>query len=78
MCFNFIAMCMSGVALFVCVCVCIGEPDTVLNPKKKVWETVQPDLRTNSEGVACYKETPLSVEGKGVFRAPTLRGTPIK
>ena len=62
----------------VCVCVCIGEPDAVLNPKKKVWETVQPDLRTNSEGVACYKETPLSVEGKGVFRAPTLRGTPIK
>ena len=60
------------------LCVYIGEPDAVLNPKKKVWETVQPNLRTNSEGVACYKETPLSVEGKGVFRAPTLRGTPIK
>ena len=56
----------------------LGEPDALLNPKKKVWDTIQPDLHTNMEGVACYKETPLSVEGKGVFRAPTLRGTPIK
>lgn len=56
----------------------VGEPDALLNPKKKVWDTVQPDLHTNMEGVACYKETPLSVEGEGVFRAPTLRGTPIK
>ena len=56
----------------------LGEPDALLNPKKKVWDMVQPDLHTNMEGVACYKETPLSVEGKGVFCAPTLRGTPIK
>ncbi|KAK9282433.1 hypothetical protein L1049_005350 [Liquidambar formosana] len=32
-----------------------GQPDNVLNPKKKVWETVQLDLHTNSELVACYK-----------------------
>ena len=55
-----------------------GEPDPLLNPKKKVWENVQPDLHTDMEGVACYKETPLNVKGKGVFRAPTLRGTSIK
>lgn len=55
-----------------------GEPDAQLNPKKKVWENVQPDLRTNEEGVACYKGTPLTVPEKGVFRAPTLRGTAIK
>ena len=55
-----------------------GEPDTQLNPKKKVWDTIQPDLHTNEEGVACYKGTPLKVPGKGVFQAPTLRGTSIK
>lgn len=32
-----------------------GEPDDVLNPKKKIWETVQVDLQTNIELVACYK-----------------------
>ena len=26
-----------------------GEPDDVLNPKKKVWEMLQPDLHTNTE-----------------------------
>ena len=56
----------------------VGEPDALLNPKKKVWDTIQPDLHTNAEGVACYKEAPLIVEGKGVFRAPTMRGTSIK
>ena len=55
-----------------------GEPDAQLNPKKKVWETVQPDLRANEEGVACYKGTPLTVPGKGVFKAASLRDTPIK
>lgn len=33
-----------------------GEPDEVLNPKKKVWETVQVDLNTDGERVARYKD----------------------
>lgn len=37
-----------------------GEPDAVLNPKKKVWETVQVDLNTNAELVACYKDIPFT------------------
>ena len=37
-----------------------GEPDPVLNPKKRVFEKVQPDLRTNSELQACWKGIPLT------------------
>jgi methionyl-tRNA synthetase len=36
-----------------------GEPDEVLNPKKKIFEAVAPDLATNSDRVACYKGVPL-------------------
>ncbi|KAJ0702941.1 putative methionine--tRNA ligase [Helianthus annuus] len=32
-----------------------GEPDDVLNPKKKVWETLQVDLHSDKNLVACYK-----------------------
>ncbi|XXG87144.1 hypothetical protein AAC387_Pa11g1905 [Persea americana] len=37
-----------------------GEPDDVLNPKKKVWEMLQPDLHTNTQLVACYKDVPFT------------------
>ncbi|KAL5542702.1 hypothetical protein UlMin_010412 [Ulmus minor] len=37
-----------------------GEPDEVLNPKKKVWETLQVDLHSNAELIACYKDIPLT------------------
>ncbi|KAL8090300.1 hypothetical protein AgCh_039685 [Apium graveolens] len=33
-----------------------GNPVDVLNPKKKVWETIQPDLHTTKELIACYKK----------------------
>lgn len=33
-----------------------GTPDDVLNPKKKIFETVKPDLKSNGEKVACYKD----------------------
>ncbi|XVE84718.1 hypothetical protein DITRI_Ditri17bG0035900 [Diplodiscus trichospermus] len=33
-----------------------GEPDDVLNPKKKVWETLQVDLHSDANLVACYKD----------------------
>ncbi|KAJ8566053.1 hypothetical protein K7X08_030530 [Anisodus acutangulus] len=37
-----------------------GEPDSVLNPKKKVWETRQVDFHTNKELVAFYKDVPFT------------------
>lgn len=53
-------------------------PDPVLNPKKKVFETVAPDLKTNAEKVATYKGAAWTVEGKGVVTAPSLVGVAIK
>ena len=47
-----------------------GIPDAQLNPKKKIWETVKPDLVTNSDKIAVYKGSPLEIEGKGQVVAP--------
>lgn len=33
-----------------------GTPDEQLNPKKKVWEKLQVDLKTNSDGIAVWKD----------------------
>ncbi|XP_047434590.1 aminoacyl tRNA synthase complex-interacting multifunctional protein 1-like [Mugil cephalus] len=55
-----------------------GEPDKELNPKKKVWEQVQPDLRTDSRGVATYRGAAFEVFGKGVCKAQTMSDTEIK
>ncbi|KAM5339439.1 aminoacyl tRNA synthase complex-interacting multifunctional protein 1 [Glossophaga mutica] len=55
-----------------------GEPDKELNPKKKIWEQIQPDLYTNGECVATYKGTPFEVKGKGVCRAQTMANSGIK
>nr|CAD7425613.1 unnamed protein product [Timema monikensis] len=53
-------------------------PDPVLNPKKKIFETVAPDLKTDMEGVATYKGSPFTVPGKGVVKAFTLFGVNVK
>ncbi|VFV41535.1 aminoacyl trna synthase [Lynx pardinus] len=55
-----------------------GEPDKELNPKKKIWEQIQPDLSTNDECVATYKGVPFEVKGKGVCRAQTMTNSGIK
>lgn len=52
-------------------------PDKQLNPKKKIWETLKPDVRTNNERIATYKGVPFKVEGKGVVTAPTLPNAQI-
>ncbi|RCH83205.1 Aminoacyl tRNA synthase complex-interacting multifunctional protein 1 [Rhizopus azygosporus] len=39
-----------------------GEPEKVLNPKKKYWETVQPELKTNDECIALYGDKPLLIK----------------
>lgn len=56
----------------------IGTPDAQLNPKKKVFEQVQPDLIVNDEGVATYQGIPFNIAGKGVCRAASMRGSGIK
>ncbi|XP_072533188.1 aminoacyl tRNA synthase complex-interacting multifunctional protein 1a [Salminus brasiliensis] len=55
-----------------------GEPDKELNPKKKVWEQVQPDLRTDGQCVATYKGAAFEVDGKGVCKAQTMSNSGIK
>jgi aminoacyl tRNA synthase complex-interacting multifunctional protein 1 len=55
-----------------------GVPDEMLNPKKKVWEKVQPDLHTDVNRVAMYKDDPFTVKGKGICTAPTLSNVNIK
>ncbi|KAI5604345.1 hypothetical protein BDE02_01G282700 [Populus trichocarpa] len=54
-----------------------GEPDDVLNPKKKVWETLQVDLQTNSDLVACYKDIPLTTSA-GVCKVATINNGSIR
>jgi aminoacyl tRNA synthase complex-interacting multifunctional protein 1 len=34
----------------------------VLNPKKKYWETVQPDFKTNGETFAFYQDKPFLIK----------------
>ncbi|XP_044536466.1 aminoacyl tRNA synthase complex-interacting multifunctional protein 1 [Gracilinanus agilis] len=55
-----------------------GEPEKELNPKKKIWEQIQPDLLTNDQCVATYKGVPFEVKGKGICRAPTMSNSGIK
>jgi aminoacyl tRNA synthase complex-interacting multifunctional protein 1 len=41
-----------------------GAPEEVLNPKKKQFEKIQPDLTTDGSGVACYQGIPFMLSGK--------------
>eukprot|EP01116_Phalansterium_solitarium_P008596 TRINITY_DN22533_c0_g1_i1.p1 TRINITY_DN22533_c0_g1~~TRINITY_DN22533_c0_g1_i1.p1 ORF type:complete len:391 (-),score=168.69 TRINITY_DN22533_c0_g1_i1:97-1269(-) len=54
-----------------------GEPDAQLNPKKKIWETVQPDLHTNAERVAVYKNAAFKTS-TGVVTVKSLTAANIK
>jgi len=54
------------------------QPDAVLNPKKKIFETVAPDLLTNDQLVACYKGASLTVPGKGTVVSQTLKNVNVK
>jgi len=56
----------------------LGTADPQLNPKKKIWEQVAPDLKTNSECVATYKGEPFLIGSKGVVRAKTLTNVAVK
>lgn len=47
-----------------------GEPEKVLNPKKKYWETVQPDFKTNDDKLAYFQDKPFLIK--------TASGEPVK
>eukprot|EP00047_Mylnosiga_fluctuans_P020091 m.88763 g.88763 ORF g.88763 m.88763 type:complete len:323 (-) comp8382_c4_seq1:78-1046(-) len=55
-----------------------GEPDAELNPKKMIFEAVQPDLKTDDKCVATYKGSPFTVAGKGVCKVQTLINSSVK
>ena len=49
-----------------------------MNPKKKIFETVAPDLKVNEELIGTYKGAKLFVEGKGPIKSQTLKNVNIK
>ncbi|GIX74435.1 hypothetical protein CDAR_235242 [Caerostris darwini] len=55
-----------------------GVPDILLPPKKKIFEQVAPDLKTDSNCNATYKSAPLKVVDKGVVKSTTLTNVQIK
>lgn len=54
------------------------QPDAQMNPKKKIFETCAPDLKTNDALVACFKGAALHVPGKGNIVAQTLKNVQVK
>lgn len=54
------------------------EPDPVLNPKKKIFETVAVDLKTDDNRNATYKGVPFNVPGKGFVTTTSLTNVNIK
>ncbi|GBF87385.1 methionine-tRNA ligase-like protein [Raphidocelis subcapitata] len=55
----------------------LGDPDEQLNPKKKIFESVAPDLATDAARVACYKGVPLATSG-GPCTAASVAGGGIR
>ncbi|XP_023745694.1 probable methionine--tRNA ligase [Lactuca sativa] len=54
-----------------------GEPDDVLNPKKKIWETLQVDLHTDKDLIACFKDLPFTTSA-GVCRVSSISNGTIR
>lgn len=55
-----------------------GTPDEVLNPKKKIWEKLQVDLKTSSEGIAQWQGNNLLTPSNETLTSVTLKNAPIK
>ena len=55
-----------------------GKPDEILNPKKKIWEKLQVDLRTNDKCVAQWKGYNLVNQYGHHVSAPSLKNAPIR
>lgn len=54
-----------------------GEPEEVLNPKKKIWETVQADLHSDGDLVARYKDVPFTTSA-GVCKVKSIASGEIR
>ncbi|KAI9340270.1 tRNA synthetases class I-domain-containing protein [Obelidium mucronatum] len=54
-----------------------GKPDDQLNPKKKIWETVQPEFKTRDDLVAVWKDVEFRTS-KGVVKSASLVAANIK
>ena len=54
-----------------------GVPDQQLNPKKKIWEAIQPELRTDAECVAKYRTAAFTTTA-GVCRVASIANAVIK
>jgi methionyl-tRNA synthetase len=54
-----------------------GEPEEQLNPKRKQFEQISPDLRTDAQRVACYRGVPLQTPA-GPCTVPSIVGGGIK
>lgn len=54
-----------------------GEPDEVLNPKKKVWETLQVDLHTGPDLVARFKDLPFTTSA-GICKVSSIANGSIR
>ncbi|CAH8434574.1 unnamed protein product [Schistosoma intercalatum] len=49
------------------------DPDDQLNPKKKIFEQVKPDLRVNENGIAMYKNVSWTLKGSSLAVIKSLR-----
>lgn len=54
-----------------------GKPDEELKPKKKVWEKLQPDLRTNGDCIAEWQGSNMKTK-LGDVKCQSLKSSPIK
>lgn len=57
----------------------MGEPDEILNPKKKIWEKLQVDLKTNENLFAVWQNNKLINKSNGnAVTTKTMKNAPIK
>jgi len=54
-----------------------GEPEEQLNPKKKVWETIQPNFSTTDDCVAVFKNIPFKTSA-GIIKVKSIKQGNIK
>ena len=54
-----------------------GNPDEVLNPKKKVWDKLAVDLKTSAAGLAQWQGNNL-LTAAGQVTCPGVKNAPIK
>jgi len=56
-----------------------GDPDEVLNPKKKVWDKLAVDLKVNADGLAQWQSNNLvATEANSPVTCMGVKGAPIK